>query len=120
MPTYEFSCPNGHEFERFVRKISDGQSELPCPECGAIATRKVSGGAGLLFKGSGFYLTDYGKNAHVRKEDGKPPAGDKPSPPAETKAPAASETTSGSAAVKPSESAAANPRPEPKKPKPKE
>jgi len=64
MPTYEFRCPDGHEFEKFYRKISDAQTELPCPECGKTAARLVSGGAGLLFKGSGFYLTDYGKNAH--------------------------------------------------------
>ena len=64
MPTYEFRCPSGHEFERFFRKISDAASELPCPECGAVAARQLSAGAGLLFKGSGFYLTDYGKNAH--------------------------------------------------------
>lgn len=64
MPTYEFRCPDGHEFEKFYRKISDYTPELPCPVCGKPATRLVSGGAGLLFKGSGFYLTDYGKNAH--------------------------------------------------------
>ena len=64
MPTYEFRCPNGHDFERFYRKISDAESEVLCPECGAVATRQLSAGAGLLFKGSGFYLTDYGKNAH--------------------------------------------------------
>src|SRR5437868_10739902 len=64
MPTYEFRCPDGHEFEKFYRKISDYTPELPCPVCGKLATRLVSGGAGLLFKGSGFYLTDYGKNAH--------------------------------------------------------
>jgi putative FmdB family regulatory protein len=64
MPTYEFRCPKGHEFERFYRKISDAPSEQSCPECGAIAERQLSAGAGLLFKGSGFYLTDYGKNAH--------------------------------------------------------
>lgn len=63
MPTYEFRCPDGHIFERFYRKISD-TAELPCPECGKPATRQLSAGAGLLFKGSGFYLTDYGKNAH--------------------------------------------------------
>jgi putative FmdB family regulatory protein len=64
MPTYEFRCPNGHDFERFYRKISDAESEVLCPECSAVATRQLSAGAGLLFKGSGFYLTDYGKNAH--------------------------------------------------------
>jgi putative FmdB family regulatory protein len=64
MPTYDYRCPNGHDFEHFYRKISDATAELACPTCGAIATRRVSGGAGLVFKGSGFYLTDYGKNAH--------------------------------------------------------
>ena len=68
MPTYEYRCPNGHEFEHFYRKISDSVSELPCPECGKLATRRLSGGAGLVFKGSGFYLTDYGKNAHRKAE----------------------------------------------------
>ena len=70
MPTYEFRCPNGHEFERFYRKISDAASELPCPDCGAVAGRQLSAGAGLLFKGSGFYLTDYGKNAHRKAAPG--------------------------------------------------
>ena len=64
MPTYDYRCPNGHDFEHFYRKISDATTELPCPKCGAVAERRVSGGAGLVFKGSGFYLTDYGKNAH--------------------------------------------------------
>ena len=64
MPTYEYRCSEGHTTERFVRKISDATSEIECPVCGKTATRQVSGGAGLLFKGSGFYLTDYGKNAH--------------------------------------------------------
>lgn len=62
MPTYEFVCPNGHHFDKFYRKISDAASELACPECGALATRQISGGAGLVFKGSGFYITDYGKD----------------------------------------------------------
>ena len=64
MPTYDYRCPNGHDFEHFFRKISDATAELVCPTCGAVAQRRVSGGAGLVFKGSGFYLTDYGKNAH--------------------------------------------------------
>lgn len=54
----------GHDFQRFYKTISAGVAELPCPECGAIAERRLSGGGGLVFKGSGFYLTDYGKNAH--------------------------------------------------------
>ena len=50
-------------FERRA-KMSEAASELECPVCGKIATRQLSGGAALVFKGSGFYLTDYGKNAH--------------------------------------------------------
>src|SRR5687768_15802253 len=72
MPTYEFRCPSGHDFERFYRKMSDAEPEVLCPECGAVAARQLSAGAGLLFKGSGFYLTDYGKNAHRKSA---PPSG---------------------------------------------
>src|SRR5258708_610345 len=78
MPTYEFRCPDGHVFDQFYRKISDGQSEVACPECGKIATRQMSAGAGLHFKGSGFYLTDYGKNAH-RSSNGSGADSSKPS-----------------------------------------
>ncbi|MHB1863488.1 MAG: FmdB family zinc ribbon protein [Gemmatimonadaceae bacterium] len=73
MPTYAFRCPNGHEFDKFYRMMSASQAELPCRECGAIAVRQISGGAGLVFKGSGFYLTDYGKNAHTRRGNEPPP-----------------------------------------------
>lgn len=74
MPTYDFACPEGHDFEKFYRTISAAPAEVECPVCGRVATRKVSGGAGLLFKGSGFYITDYGKDG---KKDQKPaPSGD--------------------------------------------
>lgn len=62
MPTYEYRCPEGHESEDFVLKISDAKPEIVCPTCGAVAARRVSAGSGLLFKGSGFYITDYGKD----------------------------------------------------------
>jgi putative FmdB family regulatory protein len=64
MPTYEFRCPKGHKFTHFYKTMSTAPSQLPCGECGAVAERQLSGGAGFAFKGSGFYLTDYGKNAH--------------------------------------------------------
>lgn len=60
MPTYEFRCPLGHEFERFYRTINTAEAQTACPECGKMAERIMSVGAGLHFKGSGFYLTDYG------------------------------------------------------------
>ncbi len=62
MPTYEFRCPQGHEFDKFYRSMSGAPLEAPCPVCGKIAERQVSAGAGLVFKGSGFYITDYGKD----------------------------------------------------------
>jgi putative FmdB family regulatory protein len=72
MPTYEFRCPNGHTFDRFYRSIGTSEAQTACPTCGEIAERQVSGGAGLVFKGSGFYLTDYGKNAHQKKGPAEP------------------------------------------------
>jgi putative FmdB family regulatory protein len=75
MPTYEYRCPNGHEFDRFYKTISGAPAEQKCPECGAVAERKISGGAGFAFKGSGFYLTDYGRNAHRKPEPTKAEGG---------------------------------------------
>src|SRR5919109_2636681 len=105
MPTYDFVCPARHEFERFFRKISEAPTEMPCPECGAIAVRKVSGGAGLLFKGSGFYITDYGK-------DGK-----KPQTPPKTEESAPTATSSDATATPTGETKKSNKRSESSGPK---
>jgi putative FmdB family regulatory protein len=67
MPTYDYQCPEGHTFEKF-QKMSD-KPRAKCPVCGKIAARKISGGAGLVFRGTGFYITDYGKDGKgPRKE----------------------------------------------------
>ena len=70
MPTYEYRCAKGHEFERFQR-MSDEPLDA-CPECGAEAQRLLSAGAGFLFKGSGFYITDYRSEGYREsaKKDG--------------------------------------------------
>lgn len=65
MPTYEYRCPKGHGFEKFYPRVG-GRRRLPCPVCGKMAERLISGGAGLVFKGSGFYTTDY-KRAGEKK-----------------------------------------------------
>jgi putative FmdB family regulatory protein len=67
MPTYEYACPQGHDFELF-QKMSD-KPRAKCPVCGKLAVRKISGGAGLHFKGSGFYITDYGKDGKGPRKD---------------------------------------------------
>ena len=69
MPTYEYRCPDGHEFEQFVQKISLASSELPCPVCGKASERRISAGGGFVFKGSGFYITDYGKDGKKDQRD---------------------------------------------------
>jgi putative FmdB family regulatory protein len=82
MPTYEYRCPDGHDFEKFVQKISLASSELPCPVCGKMADRRISAGGGLVFKGSGFYITDYGKDGKkdLRANAAAASSGDKHSP----------------------------------------
>ena len=65
MPTYEYRCADcRHEFEKFQRMSEEPQAE--CPVCGGQSTRKLSGGAGLLFKGSGFYITDYRSDSYKK------------------------------------------------------
>jgi predicted nucleic acid-binding Zn ribbon protein len=61
MPTYEFRCPDGTIIER-VFKMSEVPESIPVPNGEGVAVRMISGGADLLFKGSGFYITDYGKD----------------------------------------------------------
>ena len=117
MPTYDYRCPNGHDFEHFVRKISDATSELTCPQCGAVAARRVSGGAGLVFKGSGFYLTDYGKNAH-RKAGSDGAASSKSDSSGEGSSKSESKGDSASTTAK-SDSAGGSARPESAKPESK-
>jgi len=61
MPTYEYKCEGcDHKFEAF-QYISEDPIKI-CPSCGASKVKRlISAGAGLIFKGSGFYITDYKK-----------------------------------------------------------
>lgn len=74
MPTYEYRCAEcGNEFEQFGRMSDPPVQE--CPSCHAQAQRKISGGAGLVFKGSGFYITDYrGEGYKKAAESDKAPS----------------------------------------------
>ena len=67
MPNYEYVCTHcGHEFE-LVQKMTDPPRKL-CPKCRRKVTRKVGSGAGIIFKGSGFYATDYRSPDYKAKE----------------------------------------------------
>lgn len=58
MPTYDYQCDEcGHRFEHF-QNMSDALLET-CPECGGKLRRLIGTGAAVIFKGSGFYSTDY-------------------------------------------------------------
>ncbi len=61
MPTYDYKCDAcGHRFEKF-QNITAEPVRI-CPVCGEEkVTRLLTGGSGLIFKGSGFYITDYKK-----------------------------------------------------------
>ena len=85
MPTYEYECPEGHQFEKF-QKMTD-KPRAKCPTCGKAATRKISGGAALVFKGTGFYITDYGKDGKgPRKAESEKPAAETKAEPAKADA----------------------------------
>jgi len=61
MPTYDYKCGNCHNTFEFFQSMKDKPMTL-CPECGHSTLKKqVSLPAGLIFKGTGFYLTDYAK-----------------------------------------------------------
>jgi putative FmdB family regulatory protein len=78
MPTYEYRCPRGHEFEVFQR-ISD-EPGATCPECGEAAERMISAGAGFLFKGEGFYITDYRSKEYKEKSSAEKGGGSSADP----------------------------------------
>jgi len=60
VPSYDYRCKKcGHQFEKFQSISAEPKSS--CPVCGLIAERMTAAGNGLIFKGSGFYITDYKK-----------------------------------------------------------
>ena len=68
MPTYEYKCLDcGIHFDRFQSITEDPIQE--CPECSGQTKRLIGAGAGLIFKGSGFYITDYRSDGY--KESAK-------------------------------------------------
>lgn len=75
MPTYEYECAAcGHEFEKF--QSITAKPLRKCPQCGKFRVRRLIGtGAALLFKGSGFYATDYRSEEYKSKAKSETSAG---------------------------------------------
>lgn len=81
MPTYEYECREcSHTFEAF-QSINDDPLET-CPLCGGKVRRLIGGGSGIIFKGSGFYITDSKKaqSASTGTKRGSASAGESPAP----------------------------------------
>ena len=78
MPTYEYACPKcGHQFEQFQSMRDEPLKK--CPKCGKTGLKRlVGGGAGLIFKGTGFYITDYKNKGAGKKEGGEGKSESKP------------------------------------------
>ena len=75
MPTYDYECSDGHRFECLQSITAEPLTE--CLTCGAPVRRLIGGGTGIIFKGSGFYVTDSkngsrGKKESAKDTDGKP------------------------------------------------
>ena len=60
MPTYSYKCKDCGLLHTEIQKMTHNPIAV-CPKCCGITERKITGGSGLIFKGSGFYLTDYCK-----------------------------------------------------------
>lgn len=89
MPTYEYLCEKcGHEFEAFQSISAEPLKNCPKELCArkkwgrGRVTKKISGGSGLLFKGSGFYITDYRSQKYkdAAKKESAPASDTKPTP----------------------------------------
>ena len=71
MPTYEYLCDNcNYQFEEF-QNITAAPIEK-CPKCNSKVHRLISSGNGLIFKGSGFYVTDYKKTNNGLEQKSRP------------------------------------------------
>jgi len=67
MPTYEYVCEEcGYRFERFQSMTEEPVKT--CPKCGGKVRRLISTGAGIIFKGPGFYATDYGGSGETQAQ----------------------------------------------------
>lgn len=91
MPTYEYQCQKCKKRHEALQSIT-AKALTTCPKCKGRLKRLLSRGAGFIFKGSGFYITDYRKKSyHDAKQKDQPsapkPSAPKPAPPNDSKQP---------------------------------
>lgn len=75
MPTYEYKREDGSVFE-ITQSINDDPLET-CPTTGQPVKRIISGGGGVVYKGTGWYVTDYKNNAHKNNGSSAPASSEK-------------------------------------------
>ena len=114
MPTYDYECDAcNHKFELYQSIISD--PEKKCPRCKKLKLRRLIGtGAAVVFKGSGFYQTDYRSESYKKSE-----AADTKEPTSETKSESTSTTESKPAEAPVTKASEPKPAPTSTDPKPK-
>lgn len=76
MPTYEYKCGNCDHLLEIFQSIT-ASPKKKCPECGKLKLQRLLGtGAGLIFKGSGFYETDYRSDSYKKGVESEKPKSD--------------------------------------------
>ena len=107
MPTYEYECQScGHTFERFQSMTDEPVKR--CPVCRCKVRRLIGTGAGIIFKGSGFYETDYRSSSYqqaAKKESEASSSGSTKSESADSKSSSSSSSSSSSGAASSDKSA---------------
>ena len=102
MPTYEYECPRCGTFELFQQITAEALEH--CPSCRRKVRRLIGGGGGLLFKGSGFYITDYRSEEYKQKAKSERKSAESPPAPSKSdkggKTSDSSKTGGGTAAKK--------------------
>lgn len=79
MPTYDYECEKcGHRFELFQTMSEERKKR--CPKCKGKLRRLIGTGAGMIFKGSGFYVTDYRSDSYKNQKKSESSEGSPPAP----------------------------------------
>ena len=93
MPIYSYQCSNGHAFE--LRQSFSAEPQQECPECSVMAQRQIHA-VGVIYKGSGFYTTDYARKSTDSSESSSSENSSSKSESPESKSSSGSSTPKGS------------------------